>query len=366
VPLAVGTVAGCVVGIATWRSTRPWTLMLDTGNVYLGQTVPAFRTWITGRVPEWSDLLWGGLPILADPTSAALYAPHLVSLLLSGSEPLRFFDVALALHVGLFTAGSAMLLRTLGVGSAWVAFGGVLAALCPFAYFCGRAFFVVFGAQAWWPWAFVAAELLTRPATPHLGIAMTLGWVALAAQVFVGFPENAAYCGVVTILWVLTRRSGLAWGARVRRLVVLGVGAGALAAPQLLPTLAFLPLSHRAERPGYAELASFWITDFSRLVIPGRHGLNDPPAFLGLASLVLLAVAVLARRPRAGFLLVLAGVSMGLAMGPQVGLYGWLHEIPPFSHFRSPVKIYAFTEFAVTWGAALGADALWRPGAGRT
>src|SRR6185503_10906076 len=48
------------------------------------------------------------------------------------------------------------------------------------------------------------------------------------------------------------------------------------------------------------------------------------------------------------------------ASGPQAGLYAWLQLIPPFDHFRSPVKLYALAEFAVVWAAALGAHALWR------
>jgi hypothetical protein len=100
-PLAVGIATTAVAAVAMWRAPTPWTLALDAGMSFLGQTVPAFRTWFAGTVPEWSDLLWGGFPLLAEPTTAALYPPHLLAHLATLDAPLRFFDVALALHVGL-------------------------------------------------------------------------------------------------------------------------------------------------------------------------------------------------------------------------------------------------------------------------
>jgi hypothetical protein len=359
-PLLVGMLVAAAVGGAMARTTMPWTLTMDTGKVFLGQTVPAFRAWMTGRIPEWSDLLWGGFPLLGDCTTAALYPLHVVAYVASRHDPLRFFDVAFALHLGLFAAGTAALLGTLGAGRGTVAFGGVLAALCPFAHFCGIAFFPVLGAQAWWPWGLVAAERLSRPGTPLIGGAMTLGWVALAAQVLVGVPEQATYAGVLMGAWVLTRRGPLPAGARLGRLALLAVGAVALPAPQLLPTMASLPLAGRALEGG--EIASLWLRAPERLVIAGTGVMNGVPAFLGVAAPLLMVVAVLARRPRAAFLLVVAVVCFALATGPQAGLYEWLNAVPPFDRFRSPIKLYAIAEFAVVWAAALGVDALWRRG----
>jgi len=360
VALWVGVAVGAAVGVAMWTSPAPWTLVMDTGNVFLGQTLPAFSTWMTGTVPEWSDLLWGGFPLLGDCTTAALYPLHLLAYAATVSAPLRFFDVAFALHLALFAAGSSMLLRTLGAGTPTTAIGGILAALCPFAHYCGIAFFPVLGAQAWWPWAFVAAELLSRPQTRLVGGAMVLGWVSLAAQVLVGVPEQATYCAVVTAAWLLTRRTGLGVTARVARLAVLGVGTAAVSAPQLLPTMEYVPWTNRAGDPGLAELASLWLTAPERLLVAGRGARDDVPSFVGAVTLALAAVAVVSRQARALFLVMTAAVGFALALGPQAGLYEWLHRVPPFDSFRSPVKLYAFAEFGVTWAAALGLDALWR------
>jgi hypothetical protein len=359
IPPALGLVTALGVALATARSSTPWTLTMDTGSVFLGQTLPAFRTWLEGRVPEWSDLLWGGYPLIGDSTTAALYPPHLLAYLATLGAPLRFFDVAFAVHLGLFAAGSAWLVRSLGASAAATLLAGVLGALCPFAHYCGILFFPVLGAQAWWPWTFAAAERLAHPATPLLGRTMVLGWVALAAQVLVGVPEQATYSAIVATCWLLARRTPLPIGARLVRLTLLGAGSAALAAPQLLPTLLLIPSTPRA---GAIEggSASLMLNPPLRLIVPGFGAPHSIPAFLGAATLCLAVVAALRRRPRAAFMLAVGAVAFVTALGSAGGLHAWLRRFPPFEYFRSPLKLFALAEFTVAWAAALGADALWR------
>jgi hypothetical protein len=356
----VGLLATAIAGAAMWRSPAPWTFTLDTGSVFLGQTVPAFRAWFAGDVPEWSDLLWGGFPLVGDCTSAVLYPLHAVAYLLARDAPLRFFDVAFALHLGIFTAGSAALVRRLGGSTGAAVLAGSLAAVTPIAHFSAIAYFPVFGAHAWWPWTFLAVEALARPATPLFGGAMALGWLALAAQVLVGVPEQATYCAVAAACWLLVRPTPLGLGRRAVRLLVLALGATALAAPQLVPTMALLPWTHRAGTPPEFEFGSLWLTRPERLFVPGVGALNGLPSFLGVATSILAIVAAVARRPRATFLFVTGVVAFALALGPQVGLYGLLHQLPLFDRFRNPGKVYALAEYCAVWLAALGADALWR------
>jgi hypothetical protein len=359
VPALVGVVVLLGAGFAVLLSPVPWTLTMDTGNVFIGQTVPVFRAWMAGQVPEWSDLLAGGFPLLADSTTAGLYPPHLLAYAMTRDVPLRFFDAAFALHLGLFAAGSTWLVRTLGAGPGAGALAGLLAALSPFAHYCGIAFFPVLGAQAWWPFTFVAAEHLSQPATPVLGRAMALGWIALAAQVLVGVPEQATYCAIVAGCWLLTRRSGLALGARMGRLVVLGAGAAALAAPQLLATLLYIPSTRRSDAV-VGDSAAIVLSDPLRLLVAGTGVMGGLPSFFGIVALGLSIVAVIARRPRAAFLASVAAIAFLLSLGSAGGLQPWLQRIPPFDHFRSPLKFHAFAEFAVVWTAALGVDVLRR------
>src|SRR4030095_15017929 len=108
----------------------------------------------------------------------------------------------------------------LGVGRRAQVLAAALSALCPFTHYCAMIFLPVFAAQAWWPWAFAAAERLARPSTSSLGGAMVLGWIALAAQVLAGMPEQATYGAIVSTAWLLTRRAGLPFRTRAARLVL--------------------------------------------------------------------------------------------------------------------------------------------------
>jgi hypothetical protein len=362
VPALVGMVVVAVAGVAMWTSDEPWTFTLDTGSVFLGQTLPAMRAWFAGRVPEWSDLLWGGFPLIGDCTTAALYPLYALTYLATLAAPLRFFDVAFAVHLGIFAAGAAALVQQLGGSARAAVLAGVLSALDPFAHYCAVTHFPVFGAHAWWPWAFVAVEALTRPTTPIVGGAMALGWVAIAMQTLVGVPEQMLYCAVPAAVWLLVRRTPLGFGHRVARAAVLAAGAAALAAPQLAATMLILPWTHRSGTPPGAQLGSLWLTKPITLFVAGTGVLNGLPHFIGIARPLLATIAVSARRQRAAFLLALAVVGFLLALGPQVGLYSWLHAIPPFDHFRNPGKIFALATYPLAWGAALGADALWRRG----
>jgi hypothetical protein len=361
-PLLAGTLVTAIVAAAIVASPSPWMIAADTGSGAIGQTVPVYRTWLDGRVPEWTDLLWGGYPTIADCANAALYPPHLLTFLATRSAPLRFFDASFALHLGILVAGSAYLVAVLGAGRRAQAFAGVLAALCPFPHYCAVAFFPVFAAQAWWPWGLAAAERLARPTTPWIGGAMVLGWIALAAQVLTGMPEQAAYGALVASAWLLTRRAGLGLGARTSRLALLGAGALALAAPQLLPTAAYLPLTERATQMEHtlSGVAAIVPDDPARLFLPGAGVLHGIPSFIGLVLPALALAGVAARRPRAAFLCIVAAVALAYAMGSATPVYGWLHQVPPLDHFRSPMKLEALVELALVWSAAVGLDAALR------
>src|SRR5204862_539205 len=88
--------------------------------------------------------------------------------------------------------------------------------------------------------------------------------------------------------------------------------------PQLFPTLALLPWTARAEAPGHAELASLYLTEPLRLVVPWLGAMNATPSFLGAAALVLAAIAVAGRRRRAALLVIVA--VLACSVGALVGI----------------------------------------------
>jgi hypothetical protein len=361
-PLLVGAVVTIAVSAAMLVWSSPWFVAADTGNGFVGQTVPAYRVWMSGQVPEWTDLLWGGYPLIGDCSNAALYPPHVLAYLATRSQPLRFFDAAFALHAGILAAGSAYLLSVLGAGRIAQCFAAALAALAPFTHYCAMIFFPVFAAQAWWPWALAASERLAHSSTPRLGSAMVLGWVALAAQVLAGMPEQATYGALVAAGWLVTRRAGLSVGERIGRLALLGAGAAALAAPQLVPTFAYVQITERAGRMDHtlSGAAALVLDRPAQLFLAGSGVLRDTPSFVGLAVPVLLLLGVATRFPRAGFLGLVAAIAFAYAMGTATPVYGWLHHLPPLDHYRAPIKLQALVELALAWSAALGLDAATR------
>lgn len=356
---AVGVGTAVVLLAAMLLTAPPWTLRMDNTGLFLGLTVEAMRAWTRGMVPHWTDGVWGGFPLIGDSTTGALYPPNLAIFWAAGEPPVRAFDIALALHLALLAAGAHRLLGLLGASRAARLVGALLTLLCPFPHWAGVTFFPVTGAYGWWPWSFVAAEELARSTTPRFGRALVLGWIAIAAQVLVGVPEQMVYCVTVLSAWLLTRRAGLGIGERCLRLALLGAGAAALAAPQLVPTAIYLQTTNRTATPAFAGLVAIYLTRPAQLVVAGIGQLNGIPSFYGIATLVLAAIAVARRAPRAGFLAATAGVAFLVSLGAQAPFHGWLQTIPPFGFFRSPIKFQAITELALVWCAALGIDAIW-------
>jgi hypothetical protein len=357
--VVTGVTAAAIALAACFTLDRPAVLGLDSGGVVFPMTLEAFRAWTAGRLPEWTDRFWGGFPLVGDPTSGALYLPHAIGFLVTPSPHLRAFDVTAALHVGLLAAGTSALLAELGTGAAGATVAAVLTVLSTLALWSAVAFLQLFLALAWWPWCFIAAERLVRPEERPPWRALLLGWVALAAQVLAGYPEFAAYVGVFLCGWILCRRTGLAFRTRVLRLAMLGLGAAALAAPQLLPTLAYLPETGRANTPAAATAVAFEPGMAWAALWPFVDA-GPAPLFAGLATLALAVTGAWSRRPGALALLVTAAGGLVLALGDRTPAYGLLHALPVLRQLRIPLKFWTATELALCWLAGIGFDALRR------
>lgn len=337
----------------------PWTLRGDNKAALYPLNLTAYRSWLSGYAPEWSGGLWSGYPLLSDPTSGSLYWPNFLFFLLTPEPHLRAYDLATAFHLALMTAGTVRLLQALGASPTASVFGGMLNLLAPAQLWRGTGILHSYAPLAWWPWLFLAAERLSRSGTHRLGAPMFIGWLALSSQALY-YPEFALYSGIVAALWLLTRSGELALRERVLRAATLSVGGLALAAPQLLPTALYQSGTIRGEALSLHEAAliafkgSLWTA-----VLPDGTG-GGNPQFIGGAALIIAAVALVTRQRRAVFLSVVALLAFGLALGTRTPLFGWLHQVPPFDRFRTPMKFFLLLEFAIVWLAGLGAHELLR------
>ena len=91
-------VVGVVVAIAAMSrmllDPEPYTLHIDNRLVMFPLTFSAWRGWLHGRIPEWTDGIWSGFPLIAEPQSAVFYPLHWVTFALTGPSHLRAFDLA--------------------------------------------------------------------------------------------------------------------------------------------------------------------------------------------------------------------------------------------------------------------------------
>jgi len=242
-PVGCGLIAFAVAAAVFWSFDDPWTLRGDNKAIMFPMNLEAFRIWSEGRAPEWSGGFWFGFPLLADPTSLSLYWPNLLAYLATPAPHLRAYDLSTAAHAGILVGGVVWLLALLGVRRWIAAFGGLLILLMPMHVWYASAMITGYAPVCWWPLMLVAAEMLSRPG-PRLGY-LVLAWIALGSCALV-YPEFALYGGCVSTLWLLTRSVGVALATRVALAVLVGIGGLALAAPQLLPTLYYLPDTTRA------------------------------------------------------------------------------------------------------------------------
>jgi hypothetical protein len=349
--LGAGIAWAAVSAILMTALDRPATLGLDNATSIFPLTLEAFRSWTAGRLPEWTDLFWGGAPLIGHGLGGALYLPHGVAFLRTPSPHLRAFDLAAAMHTGWMVGGTVVLLGELGVAS-WVALAGAsLTALSAFVAWTAIAWLPGFVSLAWWPWLMVAAERLARRPT-GIGGPLLLGWVALAAQVHAGFPEHAFYGGIIAAGWVMTASGPVTRWRQLTRVVLLGLGALALAAPTLWPLWAQAQASSRAVGTPDVGMIAYALSALPSLVIPWPRAHGDLPVFIGLITLVVGLVGS-TRHP---FLACAALVSAVLALGVQTPIYDVVHGLPGFDRFRTPFKFCAIVEIATAWLAAIGLE----------
>lgn len=353
-PVIAGAVAFASACAVFWSFEHPWTLRGDNKVVMYPMNLDAFRAWMSGRVPEWSDGFWGGFPLLADPTSMSLYWPNFLFFFATPEPHLRAYDLATAFHSAILVSGVVSLLQLLGARPVAALLGGLLIFIAPMHVWFASSMITGYAPVAWWPWMLVAAERLSLHGL-RLG-SLVLGWVSLASCALV-YPEFALYGGIFATLWVLTRNHR-PLSQRIVCALLLGLGGIALAAPQVLPTALFVPDTTRsAQQIREFDVAKI-IFSAGNILYPGTDEMI--PSFIGVATLIIAIIGVRSPSPRVWFLAAVAAITFLLALGDDTRLYAALRSVPLMDMFRAPMKFKLLTELAVVLLAALGFDYMWR------
>jgi hypothetical protein len=344
----------------------------------------AFRTWgaeqlrRTGHVPLWNPEMFGGLPFVAAMHGDIFYPTSWLRVLLSMPVVMNLGFVIHYIAAGLFTY---FLLRRLKVSWTASVVGGIayqlsgLIASYPSPGHDGKLF-----VSALLPLALLALVLAIteRRWSGYALLALTVG-LALLSPHF----QMTYYMLIATGLFALYVTFGdqnlLGTPSRVRALalalgaVVLGFGVAAI---QILPFLAYLPFSPRAQgfhgfegatsyAIPWAHVPEFLLKSFTgvRETYWGPNGLKLHSEYLGLPVIALAILGVGAGKQRR-LMLWLGGIGLLfllISLGASTPFYqAWWALMPYVKQTRAPGMAFFVVALVVAVLAALGVERLER------
>ena len=329
-----------------------------------------------GSLPLWTANVSGGRPLLPNPNLGALYPVRPLLSPLSFPLAARLYPALHWIGAGL---GMILLLRVLGAGAAGAWLGAVTYV------FSGVGVSEVFytniqPGMALLPWILWAAA---RPASSRsarvLPLALLFFLDLLAGDVFT-ITIAAAAC----VLWICLE-TGRGDRRREAASLVAALSLSALlAAPQIVATALWAPLTHRAVTGLSLQVAaSFSLSPWRllELVVPYPFGPTwslDAPEIWGrgvfrnffstlfCGALVLLAIPVLrrARPPGARFVQALSAGAAAVCVLPWFLPASWGQWRSPIP-LRYPEKFSVALVFALALGAGLSIEAFRNRAPGR-
>ena len=343
-----------------WRGLAPG---LRPGNDLLTDPAHLFQPWLIyavsevwqGKIPLWNPHVFAGSPFFANPQSALLFPLSWVALILPIAWAFALIAILKVAAIGLATY---WFLRVRELHP--------LAALMGAISFMWSGFVIV-----WLQWTY-AATLIFFPmlfaSVECLRIrpdrrAIALVALAVALGVWAGYPQGLALALASASAWALwrARGAGIPFLWRYAAGVALGL---LLAAVQLLPFIEYARLSAvLATRETWMAPMSASFRSAINLLVPyyygsptggdywGEWNFNETAVSVGLAPWLLLALALIARRPGAWFFALMAIVS-GLR------LYGVGPELANAGPLVIGFRIAPLVVFPLCVLAAMGMDTL--------
>jgi hypothetical protein len=355
-----------------WSASR--TLYLwDAGTYFFPMKEMLSATVKAGEWPWWNPWIRNGLPFYANPQVGLFYPASLLFYLLPTALA---FNWNVILHAILMASGFFLWLRSSGRSPAAAALGALAIAWGGFALSM-TIYLNNLQALAWIGWTWWAWEGWLRDRTWRW-LALTSAGFAL--EFLAGEPQIAVVTGVVALLLAGQRSDARparrAWFAPVLGLGAAAVGAMALTAVQLVPTLELFRESQRSLGLSAEESLGWSLApaQLYNLVVPRYFeapsglfdvrripGLEQPwvfTSYLGVVVVALAAVAVDLREGARGLLWPLlgaAGVFLALGAHNPVVAAG-ADAVPALRVFRFPEKMLLLPAIAAPVLAAIGLD----------
>jgi len=381
--LALGGLALATVGFF-WRLLFTPVWMPADGGDLLSFLFPLYhfaaQSLKGGEVPLWNPYLYGGAPFAADIQTGLFYPINLLLFFLVPEITFRTLELTSVLHF--FLAGVSMYLCLRFIRKDEPI--GRLASLAgAIAFMFSDLFIIHFGnlnmiaAASWLPLVFLFYH---RALTERRVNYALLSGLFLGVAILAGHIQPIFHILFLLGLYLLYRLYLAYRGDRGAISLLLGLTALTLiialgaTAFLLLPGYEMMRHSLRAEIP-YEEATRFSLTpaQLIGLLNPGFFGRGPrlswglwdrvEVGYIGVLPLLLASLALLFRRDfLSRFLLLLAVISLLLALGDSAILHGWLYGlVPGFKQLRAPARFILLLDFALAFLAALGLDEILRP-----
>ncbi|HEX2185853.1 MAG TPA: hypothetical protein VHN78_10150, partial [Chloroflexota bacterium] len=292
-----------------------------------------------GHLPLWEPGIFGGYPLFADGEAGMLYPLHVLALRLL--EPGQALVVLRLVRFYLAGAFTYAFLRTTGAGRTGALAGGLAFMLSGFMV-AQVVHENLDSGMIWLPLTLHFVERALRTPGPRRPLLASFAGVALAMQALAVHVQVCLFTGLAVLAYLGWRvlcgpvpsppkplsiwekgRTGMGIGA------AMGATAAGLCAVQLLPLLDLAERSARGHGISLTAATINSVTPFRLLTILFPHLLTYPDGAsfgywvpwevtvdVGLPSLFLAAIALLARRDRyVAFFALLAGLALVLATG---------------------------------------------------
>ena len=328
------------------------------------------------RVPLWNPYSFSGMPFVATLQSSIFYPFNLVFTVLPLAAAINW---SIAFHLFLSGAFTYFLLRHYGTGRMGAVLAGVV-----FTFSSPQVMHLFAGnlsalcAMVWTPLLFLLLDRFVGSRRLKWGVFLSC---AIACQFLAGQPQYLFYSLIALLCYLpfsspLSARKNPGPVGLLRKplLFAAAVAVGlALSAVQLLPTAEMTPYSTRDNLSFEwvslfsfppANLITFLIPDFFGDMLQvqywGRNLLFEMSAYVGIAPLLLAAIAVFKVRSRVVYFFAgLATLAIVLAFGNHTPLLKVLYTwVPGFNLFRGNSKFLILNALAIAVLSGFGADYL--------
>jgi len=335
-----------------WSSKVPFFRDLATYH-YPNRFILA-RSFQAGEFPLWSTQISMGYPFSANPPAGVFYPPHIIFLLLSFFNAIRFLFV---FHYLIAATGSYFLCRQWNyppylalLGSILFAFGGMVISLSNMMDY--------FETAVWLPWILFWGERSVRSQSWKDWIPLTF---VLLTQFLAGHPETYVMSSGLLLLDGLrigAQQKIIRYGKLISLLFAANVLVVGLAMVQILPAIELFLQSSRSDTLPYAKAVAWSLNPLSLInlffldkevnlqLFNGLHLFfaQEPPLilslYMGIVALygILLWSFVGSLKERF-FVFGLLLLFLALALGGYTSLYSFFRSyIPVAGFFRFPQK----------------------------